>query len=288
MNVQLQKGTSLWQDAYRRILANRLALISLWVFIFVALLCLLGPLFMEHSYEDQTLANASQPPSLDHWMGTDTLGRDLYVRILCGGRISIAVGFVATMVSLLIGVAYGASSAYLGGRIDTTMMRIVDVLYALPFTVFVILLTVIFGRSIIMLFIAIGAVEWLTMARIVRAQVLDVKKQTFVEAAITLGLNKKTIIWRHILPSILGPVVVYSTLTIPAVILLESVLSFLGLGVQPPMSSWGTLIKEGADLMEMYPWMLFFPVIFFSATLLCLNFIGDGIRDVLDPQSSTD
>jgi len=191
-------------------------------------------------------------------------------------------------VSLLIGVLYGAVSGYLGGKTDAVMMRLVDILYALPFTIFVILLMVIFGRNIILLFVAIGAVEWLTMARIVRGQVSVIKTQEYVEAAVSLGLSQSRIILRHIIPNALGPIIVYSTLTVPAVMLLEAVLSFLGLGVQPPMSSWGLLIKEGAEKMDVYPWLLISPALIFSATIFSLNFLGDGLRDALDPKSSKD
>tara|TARA_B100000965_G_scaffold356398_1_gene334352 strand:- start:5698 stop:6321 length:624 start_codon:yes stop_codon:yes gene_type:complete len=205
-----------------------------------------------------------------------------------GGRVSIGVGFAATAVSLLIGVLYGTVSGYAGGKTDALMMRIVDILYALPFTIFVILLMVIFGRNIVLLFLAIGAVEWLTMARIVRGQVLSLKKLEFIEAAVALGLSRNRIILRHLIPNVLGPVIVYATLTVPSAMLLEAVLSFLGLGVQPPMSSWGLLIKDGSEMMEVYPWLLIFPAFFFSVTLFALNFLGDGLRDALDPQSAQD
>lgn len=218
-------------------------------------------------------------------VGTDELGRDLWVRILEGGRISIAVGFAATLVSLTIGIFYGGLSGYLGGRFDVIMMRIVDVLYALPFLIFVILLMALFPRSMLLLFLAIGAVEWLTTARIVRGEVLALRKLPFVDAARCLGLSHWKILREHLLPNTIPPVIVYATLTIPTVILLESVLSFLGLGIQPPASSWGILISEGADHMETYPWMLIYPSIFFAATLLSLNFLGDGLRDILDPKT---
>ena len=209
-------------------------------------------------------------------------------RIMHGGRISLGVGICATLVSLTIGVLYGALAGFIGGKTDATLMRIVDILYALPFTVFVILLMVVFGRNIVLLFAAIGAVEWLTMARIVRGQILTLKKQEFIEAAIALGLRKRRIILRHLIPNALGPIIVYTTLTIPAVMLLEAFLSFLGLGVQPPMSSWGTMIKDGAELMEEFPWLLVIPAAFFSLTLFSLNFLGDGLRDALDVRTSKD
>jgi oligopeptide transport system permease protein len=255
------------------------------LFIGIALLCLIGPLFESHSHETTQLAYGAQAPSWTHWFGTDELGRDILVRTLIGGRISIGVGFAATMVALLIGVVYGMIAGYYGGRMEAVMMRFVDTLYALPFTIIVILLTVLLGRSILLIFLAIGAVEWLTMARIVRGQTKALRKQTFVDAAIVAGVPTRRILGRHILPNLLSPVIVFTTLTIPSVILLESVISFLGLGVQPPMSSWGILIKEGAVKLDIYPWMLIFPALFFSLTIFALNFVGDGLRDALDPRS---
>ncbi len=279
---------SLWKDAYDRLRNNKLAQFGLIVFILMTVLSVCGPLLSPYTYEEQDLLYGAQVPSLKHWMGTDVLGRDLITRLLYGGRISLGVGFMATLVSIVIGVIYGAVAGYIGGKTDSLMMRFVDILYALPFTIFVILLMVVFGRNIVLLFIAIGAVEWLTMARIVRGQVQSLKKLEFVDAAISLGSSQSRIILRHLIPNSLGPIIVYATLTIPAVMLLEAVLSFLGLGVQPPMSSWGLLIKEGAEKMEVYPWLLMFPVLFFSLTLFSLNFLGDGLRDALDPKSARD
>ncbi len=286
--ADLEEGTSLWKDAWHRLCQNHLAIFGLGIFVLVTLLSIFGPFLTPYTYEATDLPYGPRPPSLDHWLGTDDLGRDLLTRLLHGGRVSLGVGFCATAVSLLIGVLYGAISGYLGGKTDAVMMRLVDILYALPFTIFVILLMVIFGRTIVLLFVAIGAVEWLTMARIVRGQVSVLKTQEFVEAAVSLGLSQRRIILRHIIPNVLGPIIVYSTLTVPAVMLLEAVLSFLGLGVQPPMSSWGLLIKEGAEKMDVYPWLLISPALIFSATLFSLNFLGDGLRDALDPQSSRD
>ncbi len=279
---------SLGRDAWERLCANRMAQIGGGLFIGIALLCLIGPIFVPHSLETTDLAYGAQAPSWTHWFGTDELGRDLLVRTLIGGRISIGVGFAATSVALLIGVIYGMIAGYYGGRIEAAMMRFVDTLYALPFTIIVILLTVLLGRSILLIFLAIGAVEWLTMARIVRGQTKALRQQTFIDAAIVGGVPTRCILARHILPNLLSPVIVFTTLTIPAVILLESVISFLGLGVQPPMSSWGILINEGAVKLDIYPWMLIFPALFFSLTIFALNFVGDGLRDALDPKGAGD
>ena len=220
-----------------------------------------------------------------HWMGTDVLGRDLLTRILYGSRISLMVGFLATMVALFIGVIWGTVAGYAGGKIDTVMMRIVDAMYGVPFIILIILLMVIFGRNLILLFVAIGAVEWLTMSRIVRSQVRSLSQQEFVLAARAMGVSRVDIIFRHLIPNTVGPVIVYATLTVPQIMLLEAFLSFLGLGVQAPMSSWGILIRDGAVSMEEYWWLLIFPSILFSLTLYSLNFIGDGLRDALDPRT---
>ena len=280
--------SSLWRDAWHRLQQNRLAVFGGGVLVVLALLCLAGPFLSPFSYEEQNLDNAFAPPNAVHWFGTDQLGRDLLVRLLNGGRISLGVGLSATLVALTIGVVYGAVAGYVGGKADAFMMRLVDIIYALPFTIFVILLMVFFGRNIILLFVAIGAVEWLTMARIVRSQVMALKKMEFIEAARALGFGHGRIIFRHLLPNALGPIIVYTTLTIPGVMLLEAFLSFLGLGVQPPMSSWGVLIKDGAEKMEEFPWLLIFPGTIFSLTLFSLNFLGDGLRDALDVRSSKD
>ena len=280
--------SSLWGDAWHRLKKNRLAVIGGALLAGLTILCIAGPWFLRMSYQEQNLDLGAAAPSAAHWFGTDTLGRDLFVRLLYGGRISLGVGLCATFVALTIGVIYGAIAGYLGGKIDATMMRLVDIIYALPFTIFVILLMVFFGRNIILLFVAIGAVEWLTMARIVRSQIMALKKMEFIEAARSLGLSNTRIIFRHLLPNALGPIIVYTTLTIPAVMLLEAFLSFLGLGVQPPMSSWGTLIKDGAEKMEEFPWLLIFPGSIFSLTLFSLNFLGDGLRDALDVRGAQD
>ncbi|MDD2765928.1 MAG: ABC transporter permease [Opitutaceae bacterium] len=284
----VERGTSPGHDAWLRLRQNRLAVFGGAVLAVVALACFLGPWFSPYGYEDQNLALGASAPSWPHWLGTDVLGRDLLVRMLYGGRISLAVGLSATVVALTIGVVYGAVAGFFGGKLDAVLMRAVDILYSLPFTIFVILLMVFFGRNIILLFVAIGAVEWLTMARIVRGQVQSIKRMEFVEAAHALGFGRRRILFRHILPNLLGPIIVYTTLTIPSVMLLEAFLSFLGLGVQPPMSSWGVLIKDGAEKMEEFPWLLLFPGTVFSLTLFSLNFLGDGLRDALDVRSSKD
>jgi oligopeptide transport system permease protein len=283
-----EPGRSPWRDAWLRLRRNRLAVFGGGVLILVALTCVAGPWLSSYSYEDIALDHTFSAPCARNWLGTDQLGHDLLVRIFYGGRISLAVGLSATVVALTIGIVYGAVAGFVGGVLDAAMMRIVDVLYALPFTLFVILLMVFFGRNIILLFVAIGAVEWLTMARIVRGQVMAVKRMEFVEAAKALGFGRRRILFRHILPNILGPVIVYTTLTVPSVMLIEAFLSFLGLGVQPPMSSWGVLIKDGAEKMEEFPWLLLFPGAVFSLTLFSLNFLGDGLRDALDVRSSKD
>jgi len=285
---ELDAGYSPGADAWRRLRKNKLAVFGGVTLLVLALLCVVGPLFLSTSYQDQDLELGAVGPCAEHWLGTDTLGRDLFARMLYGGRISLGVGLSATLVALTIGVLYGAIAGYVGGKTDAVMMRFVDILYALPFTIFVILLMVIFGRNIILLFVAIGAVEWLTMARIVRGQVMALKKLEFIEAARALGYGNRRIIFRHMLPNIVGPIIVYTTLTIPAVMLLEAFLSFLGLGVQPPMSSWGTLIKDGAEKMEEYWWLLVFPCSVFSLTLFSLNFLGDGLRDAFDVRSAKD
>jgi oligopeptide transport system permease protein len=284
----IEQGNSLWHDAWLRLRKNKLATFGLVALAVITVACLFGPLLSRFGYEDQNLELGASAPSAAHWLGTDTLGRDLLVRLLYGGRISLAVGLAATFVALTIGVVYGAVAGYFGGKLDAVMMRTVDIMYSMPFSIFVILLMVMFGRNIILLFVAIGAVEWLTMARIVRGQVVSIKKMEFIEAARSLGLGRRRIIFRHILPNVLGPIIVYTTLMIPGVMLLEAFLSFLGLGVQPPMSSWGVLIKDGAEKMEEFPWLLIFPGTVFSLTLFSLNFLGDGLRDALDVRSSKD
>jgi oligopeptide transport system permease protein len=284
----LPSGTSLWQDGLNRFVKNKLAMAGCLFLALITVVSVCAPVLAPYSYETQDLSQGAVSPQSNHWLGTDILGRDLFTRILYGGRVSLMVGALATVVALLIGVTYGAVSGYKGSYVDRLMMRIVDMMYAFPFTIFVIIVMVFFKRSLLILFVAIGAVEWMTMARIVRGEVMSLKNQEFVEAASILGLPKWRIIFKHILPNTLGPIIVYTTLTIPHVMLLEAFLSFLGLGVQPPASSWGLLIKEGAEYMEEYPWLLIFPAIVLSLTLFSLNFIGDGLRDALDPRSSKD
>jgi|TARA_B110000971_G_scaffold35149_1_gene33122 oligopeptide transport system permease protein len=288
MDVIHEEGSSLWRDAWIKLSKNYLALLGLAVLVLLVVISLLTPWIAPYSYSAQNLDIGATAPSLQHWLGTDVFGRDMLTRIMYGGRVSLMVGFVATGVALVIGILWGAVAGFYGGRIDALMMRIVDILYALPFMIFIVLLMVVFGRNILLLFLAIGAVEWLTMARIVRGQVMSLRHQEFVEAANSLGLSQWTIIRRHIIPNTLGPVIVYTTLTIPSVMLLEAFLSFLGLGIQPPESSWGLLISYGVETMEEYPWLLVFPGIALSLTLFALNFLGDGLRDALDPRTSKD
>jgi oligopeptide transport system permease protein len=292
---QAVKGRSLWVDARRRLFKNRAAMASIILLGLVALMAVFAPLLSQYAYDEINYDIVACAPNwwpMDaachaggtHWFGTDAVGRDLFVRVLYGARVSLAVGLVATLVSLLIGVLYGATAGYLGGRVDNLMMRAVDILYSLPFIFFVIILMVLFDRNFILLFVAIGAVEWLTMARIVRGQTLSIKQKEFIEAARAGGVSSFSIITRHVIPNVVGPVVVYVTLTVPGVILTESFLSFLGLGIQEPLTSWGVLISDGANEMETAPWLLIFPALFMAVTLFCFNFIGDGLRDALDPQ----
>ncbi len=290
------KGRSLWVDARRRLLRNKAAVVSMVILAIVGLMAIFAPLLSPYAYDqiDYNLVSCSPDWWPDkmvacnaggaHWFGTDAVGRDLFIRVLYGARVSLAVGLVATLVSLVIGVAYGAIAGFMGGRTDELMMRFVDILYSLPYIFLVIILMVIFNRNFVLLFVAIGAVVWLTMARIVRGQTLSIKRKEFVEAARAAGVRRFATIRRHIIPNVVGPVMVYVTLTIPTVILAESFLSFLGLGVQEPLTSWGVLIYDGSNQMETAPWALIFPALFMAATLFCFNFIGDGLRDALDPK----
>lgn len=285
----MKNTNSLLNDAWAALSKNKAALISATTMAVMVLMVLFGPIFSPYTIDETDWYKISAAPSLldGHIFGTDDLGRDLFVRTMYGGRISLMVGLVATMVSVMIGVTYGAVAGFMGGRIDSLMMRFVDVLYAMPFLFFVILLMVFFGRSIFLIFVAIGAVNWLDIARIVRGQTLNIKGKEFVDAAKTGGVSTIKIIMKHVVPNLLGVVVVYVALTVPQVILVESFLSFLGLGVQEPMTSWGALVNQGARQMESSPWMLLFPALFLAITLFCFNFIGDGLRDALDPKDRT-
>jgi oligopeptide transport system permease protein len=285
LNKAAIKGRSLWDDSLRRLLANKAAMAGFIVLGLLTLIAVIGPFVWPHKFDTQYQDQLSIGPTLQnmHWLGTDIYGRDMVARVITGLQISLAVGLIATFVSLVIGVAWGAIAGFAGGRVDQFMMRIVDVLYAVPFIFFVILVTVVFGRSIFLIFLAIGAVEWMTMARIVRGQTLMLKQKEFVEAARAAGVKPLGIVVRHILPNLLGPVAVYVTLTMPVVILQESFLSFIGLGVNEPLTSLGRLISEGQREFS-YPWMLLVPAVTMVITLFSLNFIGDGLRDAFDPK----
>jgi oligopeptide transport system permease protein len=314
-NVEIIKGTSLWGDAWKRLLKNKLAVFGLVVLAIMALLVLIGPAiiywatgFTADSFPDDGNLIKSFPPSLSHPMGTDEGGRDMLARVLQGGRISLMVGIISTFVSLIVGVSYGAIAGYLGGRIDNLMMRLVDMIYAIPYILIVIVLLSVFGgqntpnwikflserfggtgnqglSQIFLLFFALGLVSWLTMARVVRGQVLSLKNQEFVLAAKATGVSTFGIIFRHLVPNTLGPVIVYATLTVPSVMLTEAFLSYLGLGVQAPFASWGSLAADGIKNIAIFPWQLIFPGVTMALTLFSLNFLGDGLRDALDPQT---
>ncbi|MBU6378170.1 MAG: ABC transporter permease subunit [Gammaproteobacteria bacterium] len=277
----------IWADAWRRLRRNKAAMVAAVLIILISLLAFIGPSFSPHAFDAIDWDHMAVPPGSpnDHWLGTDRLGRDLYVRTLAGVQISLQIGLLATLVSLMIGVLWGATAGYLGGRIDNLMMRVVDILYSLPYIFIVIILSTLFERgNIYVLFLAIGAVGWLTMARIVRGQTLSIKRKEFIEAALASGVGTPGILLRHIVPNVVGPVIIYATLTIPQMILFESFLSFLGLGVQEPQASLGSLINEGAQEMESAVWMLLVPAGFLVTLLMCFNFLGDGLRDALDPR----
>jgi oligopeptide transport system permease protein len=276
-----------WKDALRRLLKSRMATTGAVVLIVVVLVTLLAPWLTPYTFDEQNLAGQLQPPSWRHPFGTDLAGRDLLTRTLYGGRLSLAVGLVATLVSLVIGVTWGAVAGYRGGRTDSLMMRFVDLLYSLPFMFFVILLVAYFGRHLVLLFLALGAVQWLTMSRIVRGQMMQLRGEEFVQAIRALGAEPSRILFRHMIPNLLGPIIVYATLTVPAVMLEEAFLSFLGLGVQPPNASWGLLAAEGASAITALNtawWLILFPGLALGVTLFSLNFLGDGLRDALDPR----
>ncbi|HOX38502.1 MAG TPA: ABC transporter permease [Candidatus Brocadiia bacterium] len=286
-NARLEKPAGFWNRGLRRLASDRAALVASVFLIVVIAACLIGPSLSGYAYSEQDLTSTYQAPTKAHLMGTDNLGRDLMTRVLRGGRVSLLVGIVGTLISVAIGVVYGGIAGYLGGRADMIMMRIVDVLYGMPFMFVVILLMTVFGRSLLLLFIALGAVEWLTIARVVRGQVLEVKERDFVEGARALGTLTPDILRRHILPNVMGTIVVYATLNVPSVMLREAFLSFLGFGVQPPDASWGSLAADALTAINparICWWLVLFPCMALSATLLALNFLGDGLRDALDPR----
>jgi oligopeptide transport system permease protein len=286
LQKEAPQGRSLTQDALRRLFANKAAVVSIFLLTAVILIAIVGPYFLPWSYDKIDWTSIRKPPDFakGHFLGTDQNGRDMAARILQGTQMSLLVAGVATVVSVVIGIAYGAIAGYFGGRIDAAMMRFVDIMYALPYILFVIILVVIFGRSPVLLFVGIGCLEWLTMARIVRGQTLSLKEREFIEAARAGGAKPFAIIFRHIVPNLTGPVVIYATLTVPEIILTESFLSYLGLGVQEPQTSLGTLISFGAPVAEALPWMLFGPALFLVLMLVCFSYIGDGLRDALDPK----
>ena len=280
------EGRSLWQDARRRFIHNRAALFSLIVLMLIVLFVIFAPMLSSFAYDDTDWSMMSAAPDLvsKHYFGTDSSGRDLLVRVAIGGRISLMVGIASAIIAVIVGTFYGSLAGYLGGKTDAVMMRILEILNSFPFMFFVILLVTFFGRNILLIFVAIGMVSWLDMARIVRGQTLGLKRKEFIEAAQVGGVSTVKIVLRHIVPNVLGVVVVYASLLVPSMILFESFLSFLGLGTQEPLSSWGALLSDGANSMEVSPWLLLFPAGFLVVTLFCFNFIGDGLRDALDPK----
>ena len=280
------KGRSLWQDAGRRFIHNRAALISLFLLLLIMLFVAFAPMISPFAYDDTDWNMMSAAPdfSSGHWFGTDSSGRDLLVRVAIGGRISLMVGIASAAIAVIVGTLYGSIAGYVGGKTDAFMMRLLEILNSFPFMFFVILLVTFFGRNILLIFVAIGMVSWLDMARIVRGQTLALKGKEYIEAARVAGVSTSGIVLRHIIPNVLGVVVVYASLLVPGMILFESFLSFLGLGTQEPLSSWGALLSDGANSMEVSPWLLLFPASFLVVTLFCFNFIGDGLRDALDPK----
>jgi oligopeptide transport system permease protein len=273
-----------WQDAWRRLKKNKASILGLVIIIIITLLAIGGPWFSKTSYSDQNLDNANQKPSWEHWFGTDSHGRDLYVRVLYGARISLSVGFIATIVMFLIGVIYGGISGYIGGRVDNIMMRIVDIIWTVPLVLYVIMLMVVIGPGLKSIIITLGTVFWVNMARIVRGQVLSLKEQEFVLAARTLGASTWRILLRHLLPNAMGPIIVTATMMIPNAIFTEAFLSFIGLGVSAPMASWGSLASDAVGGIRSYPYQLFFPAAAICLTMIAFNFLGDGLRDALDPR----
>jgi oligopeptide transport system permease protein len=282
--TDLVRGTSLWADAWKRLRKNRMAVLGGGIVLSLVLLCFIGPLFLPYAYDSQDLAYGAKPPSWQHWFGTDFFGRDLLTRVLYGGQISLIVGIMAATVEATVGTIYGAVSGYAGGRVDGFLMRVVDIVYALPYMFLVIILVAVAGKNLTLVFLALGLVGWLMTARIVRGQVLSLKEREFVQAARSVGVGPWGIIWRHLIPNTLGPIIVYFTLTVPNMILQEAFLSFLGLGVQAPRPSLGALINDGANHMAVFWWELMFPGAVMAVLLFSLNFLGDGVRDALDPQ----
>jgi oligopeptide transport system permease protein len=279
-------GRSPWADARGRFVRNKAALISLCLLLLVTLTCIVGPWLLPHAFDSADWDAMSLPPTLKngHFFGTDEAGRDLLVRSLVGGRISLMVGFLATLSSVTLGIVWGATAGFMGGKVDAFMMRVVDMMYAVPYLLIAILMVTILGREFYLVVLTITVFSWMDMARVVRGQTLSLRSREFIEAARALGVPTRRIISRHIVPNLLGVVVIYTTVTVPGVILTESVLSFLGLGIQEPMTSWGVLIHDGAAVMEVSSWMLLFPAGLLSLTLYCFNYIGDGLRDALDPK----
>jgi oligopeptide transport system permease protein len=280
------RGRSPWMDAAARFVRNRAAVLSVCLLSFIVLACIVGPWMLPNAFDSTDWEAMSQPPIWKnfHWFGTDESGRDLLVRCLMGGRVSLMVGLMATLSSATVGIVWGATAGFIGGRTDAFMMRVVDMMYAVPYLLIAILMITLLGRAFYLVVITITVFSWMTMARVVRGQTLSLRSKEFVEAARAMGVPTRTIIFRHIIPNLLGVVVIYTTVTVPSVILVESVLSFLGLGIQEPMTSWGVLIHDGTTVMEFSPWILLFPSALLCLTLYCFNFIGDGLRDALDPK----
>lgn len=286
LQTSVLQGRSPWQDARARFKRNRAAVISLIFLCFISIACIAGPWLLPHEYDSADWNAMSQPPSLAGWhlFGTDESGRDLLVRSLMGGRISLLVGLLGTLSSSLVGIAWGATAGFIGGKVDAVMMRFVDMMFAIPYLLIAILMITLLGRDFYLVVLTITVFGWMDMARVVRGQALTLRSREFVEAARAIGVSTPTIIVRHIIPNLMGIVVIYTTITVPSVIIVESILSFLGLGIQEPMTSWGVLIEDGVGVMESSPWMLLFPAAMLSITLYCFNYVGDGLRDALDPK----
>ncbi|WP_446898728.1 ABC transporter permease [Clostridium sp. LBM24168] len=280
----VRPNISYWQDVWRRLKLNKLAMVGLIFVIFVTLLAIIGPIFSRYNYYSQNLNMANLSPSADHWFGTDKFGRDIFIRILYGARISLTVGYAASILNIIIGILYGGIAGYFGGKVDNIMMRIVDILYSIPMTIYVILFMVVFGAGLKSIIIALAVAFWLTMARIVRGEIMSLKQQEFVLAAKTLGASSTRIIFKHLIPNCMGPIIVTLTLSVPDAIFTESFLSFIGLGVSAPMASWGTLASDALDGFQLYPLQLFFPSMAICLTMLAFNLLGDGLRDSLDPK----